>query len=78
LKIWCWGRLEKISWANHGRNEVLHRVEEEKDILGTIKSRNANRIGHIWHRNCFLKHVIEGKIEVAKFLEFDGGIFNIY
>jgi len=23
----------------------------------------ANWIGHIWRRNCLLKHVIEGKIE---------------
>jgi hypothetical protein len=45
------------------RNEVLHRVKEEKNILHTIKRRNANWIGHILRRNCLLKHVIEGKLE---------------
>jgi hypothetical protein len=28
-----------------------------------IKRRKANWIGHIWRRNCLLKHVIEGKLE---------------
>jgi hypothetical protein len=31
--------------------------------LHTIKRRKANWIGHILHRNCLLKHVIEGKLE---------------
>ena len=47
------------------RNELLHRVKEERNILHTIKGRNANWIGHTLHRNCFLKHAIEGKIEVT-------------
>jgi hypothetical protein len=38
--------------------EVLRRVNKERNILHTI-----NWIGHIWHRNSLLKHVIEGKIE---------------
>jgi hypothetical protein len=44
--------------------EVLHRVKEERNIVHTIKRRKANWIGHILRRNCFLKHVIEGKLEV--------------
>jgi len=43
------------------RNEVIHRVKEERNILYTIK-RKVYWIGHIFRRNCFLKHVIEGKI----------------
>jgi hypothetical protein len=43
--------------------EVLHRVEEERNIVHTIKRRKANWIGHILRRNCLLKHIIEGKIE---------------
>jgi hypothetical protein len=27
----------------------------------TSKGRKTNWIGHIWHRNCLLKHVTEGK-----------------
>jgi hypothetical protein len=49
----------EISWTNRGRNgEVLHRVKEERNIVHTIKRRKVNWTGH-----CFLKHVIEGKIE---------------
>jgi hypothetical protein len=43
--------------------EVLHRVNEERNILHTIKRRKANWIGHILLRNSLLKHVIEGKLE---------------
>jgi hypothetical protein len=42
---------------------VLHGVEEERNILQTIKIRKANWIGHILRRNYLVKHVIEGKIE---------------
>jgi hypothetical protein len=41
----------------------LRRVEEERNILHTIKRRKANWIGHILRRNCLLKQVVEGKIE---------------
>jgi len=43
--------------------EVLQRVKEKRNILQTVKRRNANWIGHILRRNCLLKHVIEGKVE---------------
>jgi hypothetical protein len=57
--------MEKISWTDRVRNEeVLHRGKEERNIIHTIKRRKANWIGHILHRNCLLKHVIEGKLEV--------------
>ena len=32
-------------------------------MLHTIKRRKADWIGHILHRNCLLKHVIERKLE---------------
>jgi hypothetical protein len=62
--MWCWRRMEKISWTNRVRNEeVLHRVKKERIIVHTIKRRKANWIGHILRRNCILKHVIQGKLE---------------
>ena len=42
--------------------EVLHRDEEKINILHAVKRRKANWIGHILHKNCLLKRVIEGKI----------------
>ena len=43
--------------------EVLLRVSEQRNILHDISKRKANWIGHILHRNCLLKQVIEGKIK---------------
>jgi hypothetical protein len=53
----------KISWTDHARNKVLRGVEKERSILCTITRRKANWLGHVLCRNCFLKHVTEGKIE---------------
>jgi hypothetical protein len=62
--MWCWRRMEKISWTDHVRNEeVLLRVKEQRNILHEMSKRKANWIGHILRRNCLLKQVIEGKIK---------------
>jgi hypothetical protein len=37
-------------------------VNEERNILHTIKRRKAKWTGHILRRNCLLKHIIEGKL----------------
>ena len=64
FEMWCWRRTEKINWTGRVRNEeVMHRVKEERNNVHEIKRRNANWFGHIWRRNCLLKHVIERKIE---------------
>ena len=56
--------VEKISWTDHVRNEeVLLRVNEQRNILHEIREKKANWIGHILRRNCLLKQVIEGKIK---------------
>jgi hypothetical protein len=34
FEMWCWRGMEKISWTDGVRNEVLHRVKEERNILG--------------------------------------------
>ena len=39
------------------------RVKKKRNILRTIKRRKADWIGHIWRRNCLIKHVIDGKVE---------------
>ena len=49
---------------------MLLRVNEQRNILHEIRKRKGNWIGHILHRNCLLKQVIEGKkkgeMEVAR------------
>ena len=62
FEICCWRRME-ISWTDHVRNEeMLLRVNEQRNILHEIRKRKAKWIGHILRRNCLLKQVIEGKI----------------
>ena len=66
FEMWCWRKMENISWTDRVRSEVLLRVKEQRNILHTIKWRKVNWIGHIWCRNWVLKQFIEGKkIEVT-------------
>ena len=63
FEVWCWRRME-ISWTDHVRNEeLLLRVNEQRNILHEIRKRKANWIGLILLRNCLLEQVIEGKIK---------------
>jgi hypothetical protein len=66
FEMWCWRRMEKISWTDRVRNEeLLLRVKEQRNILHEISKRKANWIGHILHRNCLLRQVIEGRIKAG-------------
>ena len=48
----------------HVRNEeVLLRVNEQRNILHEIRKRKTNWIGHILRINCLVKQIIEGKIK---------------
>jgi len=56
--------MEKISWTDHVRNEeVLLRVNEQRNTRREISKRKANWIGRILRRNCLRQRVIEGKIK---------------
>jgi hypothetical protein len=62
--MWCWRRMEKISWTDHVRNEdVLLRVKEQTNVLHEMSKRKANWIGHILRRICLLQKVIKEKIQ---------------
>jgi hypothetical protein len=64
FEIWRWRRMEKISWTDQVRNEVvLLRVKEQRNILHEIRKRKANWIGHILRRNCLLQRVIKGTLK---------------
>ena len=63
-EMWCWRRIKKISWTDRARNEkVLHRIKEERNIIHIRQRRIDVWIGHVFHRNCLLKHIIEGTTE---------------
>jgi len=56
--------MEKISWVNLVRNELFRIVKEEKNILHKIILKTT-WVGHVYVRNCILKHVNEGKTKVT-------------
>jgi hypothetical protein len=41
FEMWCWRRMERISWIDHMKNEVLRGVKEERNILSTVKKREG-------------------------------------
>jgi len=64
FEMWIWRKMEKISWTAHVSNEeVLCLVQERRSLMQVIKQRQANWIGHVLRHDCFLKTVLEGKIE---------------
>jgi hypothetical protein len=51
-EMWCWRRMEKISWTDRVRNkDILLRVKEQRNTLHEIRKRKGNWIGHILRRN---------------------------
>jgi hypothetical protein len=63
FEMWCWKRIEKISWTDRVRNEVLLRAKEQRNILHEISKRKANLIGHILRRYGLLRQITAGKIK---------------
>jgi hypothetical protein len=37
FEMWCWRRMEKISWTDSVRNEVLLRVKEQSRGISYLK-----------------------------------------
>jgi hypothetical protein len=55
--------MEKISWTDHVKKEVLLTVKEQRNILHEISKWKTKWIGHILRRNCLLQRVIERKMK---------------
>ena len=51
-----------ISWTDRVRNDVLHRVKEERNILNRIRGREAEWIGHILRRNCLQNTLLKERL----------------
>jgi hypothetical protein len=70
FKMWCWKRMEKISWTDRVRNEKKITYSKGGKKYASIsltktkqKGRKTNWNGHILRTNRLLKHVIEGRID---------------
>jgi hypothetical protein len=64
LDVWCWRRMEKISYTGRVKIKVLHTMKVESNILNARKRRKANYNGPILRWNCLLNHIIEGDTEI--------------
>jgi hypothetical protein len=60
--MWCWRRMENISWTDGVRNEEMLQKGKERNILQVIK-RKVKWIFNTLRRNCLIKHIIEGKVK---------------
>jgi len=58
--MWCWRRMEKISWTDHVRNEeVLLGVKEQRNILHEINKQKASWIGQILVETAFYNRLLK-------------------
>ena len=67
-----WRRMEHVKWTDKIKYAVvLERVGEERIMLGLIKKRKRNWLGHWLRRNCPLKAALEGMVKGRKFAAED-------
>ena len=55
--------MEKISWTDRVKNEILQSQEGKEYPTYNKKEGTVQWIGHILRSNCLLKHIIQRKIE---------------
>jgi len=57
------GKMENVRRTDRVKNEVLHRVKQERNTVHSIKIMKTNWIGRILCSSCLLKHGVEGKVD---------------
>ena len=61
FEMWIWRRMERISWVDKISNEeVLAKVDEDRQIMKIIQQRQHHWIGHILRYDSLLLDIIEG------------------
>jgi len=65
LEMWCWRKMQRISWTDRRSNEdILRTIYEKRTLLDTIKKRRWQMIGHtLRHGDELHSLIIEGMIE---------------
>lgn len=63
FEMLCRRRMERISWTDCMKSEVLHTDKEERIIIHTMKQGKENWICHNFHRSYLLKHAIKGELK---------------
>ena len=63
FEMWIWHRMEKISWTEHISYEEVLKLEEERSLLTTIRTRQRNWTEHIMRGDSLQGEIIEGRME---------------
>jgi len=63
FEMWIWHRMEKISWTEHISYEEVLKLEEERSLLTTIRTRQRNWMEHIMRGDSLQGEIIEGRME---------------
>ena len=64
LEMWCWRRMEKVSWTQRVTNEqILERVGERRQMMGLVRNRRHRWMGHVLRHGGLLREVMEGRVE---------------
>jgi hypothetical protein len=60
FEMWCWRRIQNISWADRVRNEeILHAVKEDTNTAPTVKKEEGSWIYQILRRNWLLNTLLK-------------------
>ena len=60
FEMWIWQRVERISWVDKiSKEEVLAKVEEDRQIMKIIQQRQRHWFGHILRHDSLLLDVIK-------------------
>ena len=63
MEMWIWRRMNKISWPDKVTiEEVLRRVNEDRQILNSIWQRKHRWIGHVLRHDGLLHEITEGRM----------------
>lgn len=64
FEMWCYRRMQKISWRDHISNEaVLKGVGEIRSLDASIRHRRAQWLGHLIRHENIARTMLEGTIE---------------
>jgi len=64
FEMWIWRRLMKISWTEHrSTQEVLDIMDENRNLMNTIRQIQKNWLGHVLRTESLLCTVLEGRME---------------
>ena len=62
--MWIWRKLEHVSWKDKVTNdEVIRRINVQRQLMDTIWQRKKKWIGHILRREGLMRDALEGRME---------------